>query len=231
MEPVILSIETSTNTCSVALSKGNRCLDTRISNDEKSHASLLTVFIDEILKKNSIDPKQIDAVAVSMGPGSYTGLRIGVSAAKGICYGADAKLIAINTLEIMAMEMMEISGTESSAVYVPMIDARRMEIYSAFYNQSRQLIKDISADIIDENSYSEYYLHNKMFIGGNGATKCKEILTSDNVILLDNIYAKAEKMIPLAFEKYNNSQFEDIAYFEPFYLKDFVVTKSTKKLF
>jgi len=230
-QPVILCIESSTNICSVALFKGNRCINTKLSTDEKSHATLLTVFIEEILNESETNPSEIDAVAISMGPGSYTGLRIGVSAAKGICYGASAKLIAVNTLELMAQTIMESVENKSDAIFAPMIDARRMEIYSSFFDKDRNVLKDISADIIDENSYSEFYKDNKLYIGGNGAAKCKEVIKSENVILVDNIYPSADKMGTLALEKFNNNIFEDVAYFEPFYLKDFVVTKSKKKLF
>ncbi len=232
--PVLLHIETSTNICSVALSQGNRCLGVKESSDDKSHAALLTIFIEELLKENDIKPADIDAVAVSMGPGSYTGLRIGVSTAKGICYGTNAKLIPVNTLKAMAIQIKEsdaANNTNGNKLYAPMIDARRMEVYSAFFNDNLDTIKDISADIIDENSYAEYIKDNTIVMAGNGAAKCKEVLTDSKFVLADNIVPSAKTMIPLALEDYNNGKFADVAYFEPFYLKDFVATTPKKKFF
>lgn len=232
--PVLLHIETSTNICSVALSQGNRCLGLKESSDDKSHAALLTVFIEELLKENNIKPADIDAVAVSMGPGSYTGLRIGVSTAKGICYGSNAKLIPVSTLKAMAMQIKEsdiakeVSGNK---LFAPMIDARRMEVYSAFFNNNLDTIKEISADIIDEDSYQDFIKENTIIMAGNGAAKCKDVLTDSKFVLLDNIVPSAKTMIPLALEDYNNNKFADVAYFEPFYLKDFVATTPKKKMF
>lgn len=228
----IISIETSTSVCSVALSKDNKLIALKENNEGMKHASLLSVFIEEILKENNLLAKDLDAIAISMGPGSYTGLRIGVSTAKGICFGADIKLIAISTLQAMSKPIINKFAAQlkdvDSAWLCPMIDARRMEVFTAFYDKDCNIMKEISADIIDETSYIETLKLREILFFGDGAAKCKESINHENAIFLENIHPSAQYMIELANEKYSNQEFEDIAYFEPFYLKDFVATTSKK---
>ena len=225
--PVILSIETSTNVCSVAVSRGEECLFS-ISNDEgMNHAALLSLYIDKAIETSGIKYKDLDAVAVSGGPGSYTGLRIGVSTAKGICYALDIPLISINTLEILTIAAINQQYNEK-ALYCPMIDARRMEEYSAFYRSDRNLFREVSADIITTESYLDILEENTVYFFGNGSDKCKEVITHPNAIFIDNLTPLAENMIKPALEKYESSKFEDTAYFEPFYLKEFQATTPKK---
>ncbi len=229
--PTILHIETSTNVCSVALSKDKICIAKKVSTDESpSHSSLLSVFVQEMLDFAKGKNISIDAVAVSCGPGSYTGLRIGVSTAKGLCYGFGIPLLAINTLEIMASSVIGKQDFSAGTLFCPMIDARRMEVYAAFYNADLECVRPTAADIIDENSYAEYLESHPVIFFGNGAEKCKEILSAKlNVLFLDGVNPLAEDMIPLAEKAYVARQFEDVAYFEPFYLKDFVTTTPKNK--
>ncbi|WP_372752941.1 tRNA (adenosine(37)-N6)-threonylcarbamoyltransferase complex dimerization subunit type 1 TsaB [Labilibaculum sp.] len=234
---LLLHIETSTAVCSVALGKDGSLLALKETKEGMKHASQLSVFIDEILKENNLTPKDLDGLAISMGPGSYTGLRIGVSTAKGICYGANLPLIAINTLQAMTKPLQENATLQaqvknpSKAYYCPMIDARRMEVYTAFFNQKIELVKDISADIIDENSYSKELHEREIIFFGDGSSKCKEVIKSKNGIFLDDVTPSAKGMIELAETKFQNQEFEDVAYFEPFYLKDFVATTPKKNIF
>jgi tRNA threonylcarbamoyladenosine biosynthesis protein TsaB len=234
---LLLHIETSTAVCSVALGKDGKLLALKETKEGMKHASYLSVFIDQILKENKLTPANLDAVVVSMGPGSYTGLRIGVSTAKGICYGANLPLIAINTLQAMTKPLQNNEALQSqlqnpkAAYYCPMIDARRMEVYTAFFNDKIELVKDISADIIDENSYSKELEKREIVFFGDGSPKCKEIIKSKNGIFLDEITPSATGMIELAETKFQNQEFEDVAYFEPFYLKDFVATTPKKNIF
>lgn len=228
---LILNIETSTTVCSVCISKDGKVLSFRESNDEKTHAKLLTVFIDEIVKEQNIKFDDFDAVAVSMGPGSYTGLRIGVSTAKGLCYAKDLPLIAINTLQAMANGVaqkikngeIEINDFENS-ILVPMIDARRMEVYSSFFNSKIETIREIKAEIIDETSYQEILENKQMIFFGDGSEKIKNTVKHKNAIFINDINTSSLPMADIAEKAYRNSEFKDIAYFEPFYLKDFVAT-------
>ena len=218
----ILHIETATQICSVALSENNRVIATRSSDEKNAHSRVLTVFIKEILKQNNFKPEDLDALAVSMGPGSYTGLRIGVSTAKGLCFAIDKPLIAIGTLQAMAIGMAEKAGS-SDALYCPMIDARRMEVYSAIFDRGNKQVREIRAEIIDEDSFSGQLQTNQMIFAGDGAEKCKAILSPDpNAYFLDHFIPSAEFMIKIAYEKFKAGKFEDVAYFEPFYLKDFI---------
>lgn len=214
----ILCLETSTRACSVALGQNGKLLALKESLDEKySHAENLTVFIDEVCKQSKISLKDIDAVAVSKGPGSFTGLRIGVSTAKGLCYALNKPLIAINSLESMA-----VSCTSPQVLVCPMIDAKRMEVYCAVYDDKLNEIKKTSAEIIDEASFSDLLRGHKMLFFGDGAEKCKTQIKSPNVVFIDGINPSAQFMIPIAEKYFNEKRFEDVAYFEPFYLKDFV---------
>jgi tRNA threonylcarbamoyladenosine biosynthesis protein TsaB len=219
---LILNIETATKNCSVALSKAGKTLAIReLSEQNFSHAEKLHVFIEELFLETNLKLQDLNAVAVSQGPGSYTGLRIGVSAAKGLCYALSIPLIALDTLEILARKIQVNSG-----IIIPMIDARRLEVFSAFFDSSFTKIRAIKAEVIDENSYQEEseILH----LIGDGAMKFKEILTDEKFHYYPEIqYPSAAEMGLISFQKFQNNQFEDVAYFEPFYLKDFVLI--TKK--
>jgi tRNA threonylcarbamoyladenosine biosynthesis protein TsaB len=226
----ILHIETSTDVCSVALSDNTTLLASRESKEEKSHASKLTVFIEEVLKDSNCEITNLSAVAVSMGPGSYTGLRIGVSVAKGICYGAGIPLISVNTLEIIArMALEKMDRADLSQHICPMIDARRMEVYRALYDLNFNILKPVEASIIDEINASEWFERVKTAICGNGSSKLSNLITHQNAMFVPDIYPSAKFMIAPAYEKFTASDFENSAYFEPFYLKDFIA-KPAKKL-
>jgi len=189
-----------------------------------NHAALLSVFIAEAMEFMKSASKKLDAVAVSSGPGSYTGLRIGISTAKGLCYGLDIPLIAISTLEVLTANALQITEIAANSLFCPMIDARRMEVYAAIYNQEGIIQREISADIIDENSYSEILENHSVYFFGNGAEKCKATLTHPNARFIDGMYPLAENMIVLAEKAYTEKKFVDVAYFEPFYLKEFYTT-------
>jgi len=221
---LLLHIETSTNVCSVALSENTNCLFAKSNADGMNHAALLSVFIAEALEVLKLNNKKLDALAVSSGPGSYTGLRIGVSTAKGLCYGLDIPLIAVSTLEVLATEAIKSIENPENALFCPMIDARRMEVYSAFYDASINLKREISADIIDPNSYSEILSTQPVYFFGNGADKCKTTLTHSNARFIENLVPLATNMISLAEKAYSEQKFVDTAYFEPFYLKEFQTT-------
>lgn len=221
---IILHIETSTNICSIAVSENGRCLFSKSDSEGMNHAALLSVFIAEAMEFLKSASKKLDAVAVSSGPGSYTGLRIGVSTAKGLCYGLDIPLIAVSTLEVLTTNALQITETTANSLFCPMIDARRMEVYAAIYNQEGVIQREISADIIDENSYSEILESHIVYFFGNGAEKCKTTLTHPNARFIDGMYPLAENMIILAEKAYNEKKFVDVAYFEPFYLKEFYTT-------
>lgn len=233
---LILIIETSTEVCSVSLVKEGVLTDFIESDEGQNHARLVTVFAQELFQRNSIVSSELNAVAVSKGPGSYTGLRIGVSTAKGICYASHIPLIAVGTLEAMARHVSlnrQSFGipADKPVLFCPMIDARRMEVYSMLLDESGNAVNPISAQIIDENFLmTELCDHNIVFFG-NGAAKCQSVITSVNAIFLPEVKASARYMTELVWEAYNNNHFEDVAYFEPFYLKDFVVTTSKKNIF
>ncbi len=222
---LILQIDTATSVCSVALSKDEELLGVRESFEKNAHSSLITLFIDELIKENSFTYADLDAVAVSMGPGSYTGLRIGVATAKGICYAIDKPLIAVSTLKAMAngvLHEMKNKIIENKVILCPMIDARRMEVYNALFDRDLHEIREIKAEIIDEHSFADQLDHNILYFFGDGAEKCKQILTHPNACFLDNVYPLAKFMVPLTYQKFSAGQFEDLAYFEPVYLKDFI---------
>jgi len=224
----IINIETSTKICSVALAKDKKVLFNKENYNGGSHAELLGVFVFEAVEFAKENNLSIDAVAVSAGPGSYTGLRIGVSEAKGLCYGWNIPLIAIPSLDIMAHQVIR-SGVEAD-YYCPMIDARRMEVYSAIYDKDMQKIKDVSADIIDENAYREFISKGKTCFFGDGSIKCKSMIISSGVVFLDDIYPLASSMVDLAEKKQEQKEFVDLAYFEPFYLKEFMTTIAKNKV-
>ena len=216
----ILNLETATKNCSVALAKDGKTITCKeIAAQNFSHAEKLHVFIEEILCENNIQFSDLNAIAVSQGPGSYTGLRIGVSSAKGLCYALNIPMIAIDTLQLLAKQIQIEDG-----IIIPMIDARRMEVYAAFYNQEGIIQREISADIIDENSYSAILENHSVYFFGNGAEKCKTTLTHPNAKFIDGMYPLAQNMIALAEKAYAEKKFVDVAYFEPFYLKEFYTT-------
>lgn len=222
---IILYIETSTNVCSVAISNESECIFS-ISNDEgMNHAALLSVFIQDAMKHLKQLDLKLNAIAVSSGPGSFTGLRIGISTAKGLCYGLDIPLISVSTLEVLTMAAIKtFTSSASNVLFCPMIDARRMEVYCGFFDNNLQNYREISADIINESSYTEILEQKNVYFFGNGAEKCKQTLTHKNAHFLDNIVPNAKNMIPLAEKKYLDKDFENVAYFEPFYLKEFYTT-------
>jgi tRNA threonylcarbamoyladenosine biosynthesis protein TsaB len=267
--PLVLHIETATNVCSVALAGDRQLLSLRESTFKNSHAAVITQFIDEVTKSSNLELSSIDAIAVSKGPGSYTGLRIGVATAKGLCYALDKPLIAIPTLQAMASGLrpqasglrpqasgiwpqasgirrlasgiresvvssqQSAVGSQQSAVKVlfcPMIDARRMEVYYALYDLNGNEIRETRAEIIDENSFSDLLVDHMIIFGGDGSQKCREFLKSqENAVFIDDFEASAQFMIGLAEEKFQRKEFEDLAYFEPYYLKDFIAAKARVK--
>ena len=219
---IILNIETATKNCSVSISNNGELVAYRELNDGNySHGENLHVFIEELIKETSLSFQELDAIAVSNGPGSFTGLRIGVSAAKGLCFSLDKPLISISTLASLANSL----EVEKGSVIVPLLDARRMEVYSSVFNSDYENIRKTQAEIIDENSFSTYLEKSKVFFLGDGAEKCKETITHENAIFLDGYFPSSKQMAALSHQKYQNNDFEDVAYFEPFYLKDFLITK------
>ena len=227
----ILHIETSTDVCSVALSEDGAILFAKEDHEGRGHATVLGVFIDEVLSMADSHAKPIEAVAVSCGPGSYTGLRIGVSMAKGICYGRNIPLIALPTLKVLSVPVLLMDELPEDALLCPMLDARRMEVYAAIYDRALNPLREVGADIIDSNSYEEYLNEHPVYFFGNGAGKCKEVIKHPNARFIDNIEPLARWMFPLADREYMNESFQDVAYFEPFYLKEFVATVAKNKVF
>jgi tRNA threonylcarbamoyladenosine biosynthesis protein TsaB len=222
---IILNIETATKNCSVSIAdKGKILAIKELNNGNYSHAEVLHPFIVDILREANITSDLIDAVAVSKGPGSYTGLRIGVSAAKGLCFAFDKPLISLDTLTSLSHSIAIDNG-----FIVPMIDARRMEVYAAVFNQKNQFIREIKADIIDESSFSEYLKIGKVYFLGDGSQKCKETILHENAIFVDDKFPSAREMAQLSYDKYKKNDIENVAYFEPFYLKDFIVIPEKKK--
>ena len=219
----ILNIETATKNCSVALAKGGKTIVCKeIAEEGYSHAERLHVFIEEIIKEAGITLNDLSAIAVSQGPGSYTGLRIGVSAAKGLCYALGIPLIAVDTLQALASQV-----AISNGLIIPMIDARRMEVYSAVFAPNLERKREVLAEIITENSFED--LQETLYFVGDCAEKCKSVLTKENYIFLDEIvYPSAKEMSAISFEKFKKSDTVDVAYFEPYYLKDFMITTSKK---
>jgi tRNA threonylcarbamoyladenosine biosynthesis protein TsaB len=227
----IFHIETSTKACSLAISQGENIIFDRLDLDCFSHVAALGVFASEAMeyvKKNGL---LVDAVAVSAGPGSYTGLRIGVSLAKGLCYGLNIPLIAIPSLEIICQTLLETQAYPGDALYFcPMIDARRMEVYAAIYNQNRELVRDVHADIVDENTYEAYLCRGKVLFFGAGSDKCKPVIHSPDAVFIEDVHPSAAAMLILANEAFRKKKFVDAAYFEPFYLKEFQATVPKNKV-
>lgn len=226
---LILQIETATTSCSVALAAGGKVLAFKQVNERNKHAEVITLFTEELITGNGYSYRDLDAIAVSCGPGSYTGLRIGVSTAKGLCFALDKPLIAIETLEAMAYGIINnypgIVISEGTLL-CPMIDARRMEVYCAVFNAYGEKLKATAADIIDENSFSELLRGHQILFFGDGADKCERVLGSNpNALFISSFENSATYLTQKAAEKFRNNDFEDVAYFEPYYLKDFIAGK------
>jgi len=232
---LILVIETSTEVCSVSLIKDGALFDSIESDLGQNHARLVTVFAEDLLSRNNVHAKELKAVAISKGPGSYTGLRIGASTAKGICYAGNLPLIAVGTLEAMAKHV-ALSRSQfgipedKQTLFCPMIDARRMEVFSMLLDENGAVLNPITAEIIDDSFLAHELSDKQVVFFGNGSEKCEKLIKSPNALFLHHIKASAKHMTELVWEAYNNKQFEDVAYFEPFYLKDFVATVSKKNM-
>ena len=226
----ILNIETSTDVCSVSVSQDGACIFSQEDHDGPNHAVKLGTFVDEALSFADSHAIPLDAVAVSCGPGSYTGLRIGASMAKGICFGQDLKLIAVPTLELMAVPVLLREEVAEGALLCPMIDARRMEVYSAVYDRALHEVRGIQADVVDADTYREYLDRGPVYFFGNGAEKCMEVINHPNARLIKGVEPLAKWMFPIAERRIAQEKYEDVAYFVPFYLKDFVAHQPKKLL-
>ena len=229
---LILNIETATAVCSVALAKDGQLLGLKESNTRNNHSSALPLFIDEVIKRTNVSLTDIDAIAVSEGPGSYTGLRIGVAAAKGLCYALEKPLIGVSTLRAMAYGMAHRDSAITTAyiLFCPMIDARRMEFYCAIFDEKGNEIREVRAEIINETSFMKFLEKNKIVFAGDGALKCRSLFEKHpNAVFAEDFQTSAKFMIPLSEEKSLQKKFEDLAYFEPYYLKDFIAGKPRVK--
>ena len=227
----ILNIETSTKVCSLALSVNGDIVFEQANFSGSSHASHLGIYASQAIEYARKNQLKIDAIAVSSGPGSYTGLRIGVSEAKGLCYGFGIPLIAIPTLKIMTTALHSVYRSPFTDCYFcPMIDARRMEVYASLYDINLNEIRPVQADIIDEGSYKDYLEQRPIVFFGDGSDKCKPVITSSNALFVENIHPLATAMVSLAEDAFNKKEFVDTAYFEPFYLKEFQATIAKNKV-
>lgn len=227
----ILYIETSTNVCSVAVSENGGCIFHQEDHTGPNHAEKLGTYVDEALSFIDSHAIPLDAVAVSCGPGSYTGLRIGVSMGKGVCYGRNVKLIGVPTLELLCVPvLLRERVAEENALLCPMLDARRMEVYAQVFDRSLNEVRPIHADVVDEETYREYLDKGPVYFFGNGAMKCKDIINHPNARFIEGIEPLAKNMLPLAEKRVALEQYEDVAYFVPFYLKDFVAKQPRKLL-
>lgn len=220
----ILNIETATTNCSVSLSKAGKTVVLKEDNSKNySHAEYLHVFIDGVLKEANISYNELNAVAISKGPGSYTGLRIGVSAAKGLCFALDIPLISVPTLESLAHQV-----DVNDGVIVSILDARRLEVYGAIFNSNYKEIRQTEAQVLDKNAFAETLNTGKVYFIGSGVEKTKDLILHPNAVFIDDKLPSANQMSLLAFDKFLQNDFEDVAYFEPYYLKDFMALKSLK---
>ena len=227
----VLNIETSTRVCSVALSQDGAVVFEKEDNNGPNHASVLGVYVEEALSFADSHAMPLDAVAVSQGPGSYTGLRIGVSMAKGICYGRNIPLIGIPTLRLLCVPvLLGHDEVEDDALLIPMIDARRMEVYSAVFDRALNTVRPVHADIIDETSYLEYFDERPVYYFGDGAAKCQSVLCHPNAHYIEGVNPLAKNMFPLAELAIAGEQYADVAYFEPFYMQEFVAGTPKKQL-
>ncbi|MGF7072543.1 tRNA (adenosine(37)-N6)-threonylcarbamoyltransferase complex dimerization subunit type 1 TsaB [Mucilaginibacter sp. 3215] len=225
---LILQIETATTSCSVALARDGKVLDFKQINARNIHAEVITLYINELLNNLGVSYNELDAIAVSSGPGSYTGLRIGVSTAKGLCFALDKPLIAIETLEAMAHGVINSPGfaADGNMLLCPMIDARRMEVYTALFDAAGNRVRETAADIIEGNSFANYLKDHQILFFGDGAEKCKGVLSeSPNALFLDDFVNSATYLTQKAAQKFADGAFEDVAYYEPYYLKDFIAGK------
>lgn len=230
MEPIILHIETATEICSVALSRGKQLIALKEESKGLSHAEKLIPFIEELVKSNQLQLSDINAVAVSIGPGSYTGLRIGASTAKGLCYALDIPVITISTLKSIAIgAQQDRFDIEKPYLIAPMIDARRMEVYTTLYSSDMELMNEIHSEIIDEESFRDIMENHLVIFCGNGMQKCKELLSKYPNAMFSESPLSAQNMIETAYHKFESEDFDDLPYFEPFYLKDYLPGKSTVK--
>lgn len=228
---LILGIETATKMCSVAISRDGVLLALKETGGEYSHSENLNHFVELACNEANIKLNELDAIAISKGPGSYTGLRIGVSSAKGLCYGLEKPLIAVDTLKALTLAVIKSNSFVSETLFCPMIDARRMEVYTALYNSNLEMIDPISAKIIDESSFVKVLEEHKVVFFGDGAEKCKTLLGGHkNAVFIDNVEPSAKYINQLALEKLNKQQFEDVTYFEPYYLKEFLATTPKNKV-
>ena len=226
----ILFIETSTDVCSVAVSRDGAIIFNKEDHTGPHHNERLGSFVDEALSYTDNHALPLDYVAVSCGPGSYTGLRIGVSMAKGICYGRNLKLIAVPTLELLCVPvLLRELVTDDAALLCPMLDARRMEVYAQVFDRALQEKRPIHSDVVDADTYTEFLSH-PMYFFGNGAAKCMKAINHPNAHLIEGIEPLAKNMLPLAEKRIAQGKFEDVAYFVPFYLKDFVAKQPRKLL-
>jgi len=228
LDTALLHIETATEVCSVALSIGDEIVASVCSDKGNSHTEHLFPFIEELLTKSKYKISEINGVVLSIGPGSYTGLRIGASAAKGICYALNVPLIGISTLQSIVFGAKHQQNDEQNALYCPMIDARRMEVFTALFAQNGAFVTEVESVIIDEHSFASELNQNIIYFCGNGISKCKPVLQHKNARFIDTQITASNMLIP-ALIKYSNKQFEDVAYFEPFYLKEYLAKKSSVK--
>ncbi len=225
---LILNIETATEICSVSISKNGKIIDFFETNQQNSHSELLTIYIQKLLEQSNFKFQQLNAVAISSGPGSYTGLRIGTSTAKGLCYALDIPLISVSTLEAIAWGTIK-NNHNDKGLYCPMLDARRMEVYCAVFDINLNYINEIEAKVIDNESFSELLQNHQIYFSGNGSEKCRDILSKYQNANFENIFASAKYIAEIAENKYNLNQFENLAYFEPLYLKNYIPGKSIVK--
>ncbi len=231
---IILNIETSTTVCSVAITQDGKRIAERMNADGQNHAKCLPVFIQELLDECKQKALHIDTVALSQGPGSYTGLRIGTATAKGLCYGLNVPLLPIDTLQIMCQAVKHQSSSSNAQLPMllcPMIDARRMEVYCALYNIEGNRIREVEAKVIDETAFLDVLDEHEIYFFGDGSAKCKTVITHPHAHFIDDIIPLATYMGILAEQAYQAQQFADVAYFDPFYLKEYQATVSKNKIF
>ncbi|MCQ2608934.1 MAG: tRNA (adenosine(37)-N6)-threonylcarbamoyltransferase complex dimerization subunit type 1 TsaB [Bacteroidales bacterium] len=227
----ILSIETATGVCSVAIHEDGKCVALREIKEANAHSEKLTVLIEELLQERSLQVKDCNAIAVSIGPGSYTGLRIGASVAKGLCYACSLPVITVDTLQALALSCKnKVGDTNPDNIYMPMIDARRMEVYTSQWNWQMERLEDTRALVVTYEAKASFEPTKHYFFCGDGSEKCRETLESPNITFVDGIYATAESVGYIASEMYDRQEFADVAYFEPFYLKEFQAAPPKKLL-
>jgi tRNA threonylcarbamoyladenosine biosynthesis protein TsaB len=230
-QPLILLIESSQEVCSVSLASQERILTCLETAEPNMHSAMLAEYASQSMIQAGIVPGQLSAIAVSRGPGSYTGLRIGASLAKGLCFGLGLPLIAIDTLQAMASSYAASTDLPAGCLLCPTIDARRMEVYAAIYTARLDCVRNVEAEVIDEMSYSRYLSTGKLIFVGSGADKCRSVIASPNAVFVPGFQHSSRGLAALAWQKYANKKFEDIAYFEPLYLKEFIATVSKKRFF